>query len=244
MDNFKEFIAYIQNKKQEELYIKLIEKKCINIFYNTMANTLLNANSNTIDVIDTFKLVHTLILKENIHIVCLMFSNGKKIFVDKRELCVIKYFKIMMEDNELVNYKNVIIEIPLTGVIDNYEIIDKILYFINVGFIPSDVNIFNFYDLLVVDDYLLGIERLNCHKLKDLISKNFQSCITNDIIINNKEYYDAIYNICVICNVDHNIIFVSPNNINYESGFMDSLLYKNFNANHKHVIHRVLNKVF
>ncbi len=244
MDNFKEFITYIQNKKQNDITINSIEKKCMNIFHNVMTNTLLNAKSNTIDVMDIFNITHDLVLKENIRIVCLMFSNGEKIFKDKRDLCIIKYFKFMMEDSEIINNDNVIIEIQLTGVIDNYKIISDILHFIETGFILNNADIFIFHDLLVVDDYLLGIERLNCHNLKDFITRNFQGFIPNDIVTNNKELYDTIYKICKLCNINPNVIFVSPNNINYNSGFMDSLLYASFDTNHKTVIHKYLHGVF
>jgi hypothetical protein len=195
---------------------------------------------NTIKNIDILDLTHSLLLKQNVQIVCLIFSTGEKIYVNKKELCAIKYFKLMMEENECIHNENIIVEIQLIGIVDNYKIFDKILYFIKNGFISSYPDIFLLHNLLIMDDYLLGITKLNGYKLKEHITGILLDCIPNNFINNNKELYDTIYQICVICNVNPNTIYISSRNINYNSGFIDSLLYENLNEYHKNAIKKNL----
>jgi hypothetical protein len=250
MDKFEAFIIYVQNKKKNKL--DPIEKYCKNIFNKTLNKSVLDSFTTgyNVNVHDVLTKVYKSLLKNNVCIICLLFSNGSKLYIDQYALCNIKYFKNMFENTDCMNNECVITEIPLIDTLDNYPIIKRIISFANYGGIKIR-DPYDLYNIAVIDNYLLetvckkyeGIHleddsgtydnpKFISDTLLNIICAHLHLIFHNTKCESSKDMFNTIYNTCVMCNVDINSIDI-PKYLLYDQAFMESLFYKNLNNDAK-----------
>jgi len=249
MNGLEEYIQYILNKKG----LEKIEYECKKIYLN-------NSDKN-----DRLKIIYEELLKNNIYIICLLFTNRNKIYVDKNILIDIEYFKNMFD---ICSTYDVITEIKLEGILDNFKCMREIIHFVKNGWIYDTLDAIFLYDLVLIDRYLLGVicnknYLSNCnkdeyrfsvsgcplkahrHKLLEQHMFGHFNIIKTDLYYYNrrytKEYYDAIHNLCILYKVK--IECLNNKIFNFDTGFMDSSLYVNMNDNEKNSVNKRITKL-
>jgi hypothetical protein len=120
--------------------------------------------------------------------ICLTFSNGKQIFTSKHTLDNISFFRDLLEcevfDDEHIT------EIPLVGVVDNYNIMEQVINYVTYGSFHEYEDIEQLYELALVDNYLVDVssdgscnltERIMLHKNKFLNKRKYTKKIVDTI---------------------------------------------------------------
>jgi hypothetical protein len=157
MDIFEEFM----NNVLKRVVLSTVEEYCKSVFSNVFLNTIqiqqgdsLNYSINLYEILEkTYKIL----LKDKTRIVCLIFSNSTMIYVNKYTLLHIEFFNNYFTDNN-GDDDSVIIEMELTGVIDDYDVMEDVINFCKEGGLC--INTYDYerlYKLAKVNQYLLSV---------------------------------------------------------------------------------------
>ncbi|QKF94794.1 hypothetical protein QKU48_gp1336 [Fadolivirus algeromassiliense] len=256
MINLEKFFVHISDKNGND---NQIEQFCKNILSEKVLSLMKsNRFGGTIDMGNLMQMVYDELLQKKISIVCLMFSDGNKICIDKTKLLNVPYFKNMFDNCN--NDNEIIIEIPLIDILDNYIVMNEIICFIHKGETVSQIDPEMFYKIALVDDYLGEIvycsKQLVQFSLRDYIESriiHIFRCIDSRsdnkkvIFFKNisegglisKKFFDDLYECCIILGYDINSITVNNFFITDKSGFIGSKLHMNLCEKEKNRIHRL-----
>lgn len=129
MDIFEVFMIYIFKKGE---YLSPIEEECKSIFDSVLVNTTKSIDNFkcSINLYDVLLITYNRLLKNKVQIICLMFSDGNKIYVNKFTLLHIAFFKHYFTDND---NSDVIFEMQLGDIIDDYGIMSDVVDFCQNG---------------------------------------------------------------------------------------------------------------
>ena len=206
----------LKNPSKRAVHIYPVKEYCIKIrddllkscFVKNLDNNNLTYSINIHDILT--QLYYTL-LENKVCIICLTFSDGNKIYEFKEVLEQILYFKNVFED--FINDDNsneVIIDLSLVGITDDYENMNIIINFINYGWnIVSKIHYLELLKLAKLDDYLLGVECDYKSKLREHLIHETTECFSkgqhngmDNISGSPKDFFDAICEICIILEID------------------------------------------
>jgi hypothetical protein len=225
--------------------------------------------NDTISIKHICEEVYKTLLQDKVFIVSLIFSDGNKIFVDKDTLCCIKYFEYILKD--CATLENVIIEIPLNGILDNPIVMKEVIYFVDNGTCVEKIDCNFLYQLALINDYLLEVSVENkITNNKKLCSFDIQHMIYNILVVaklekGNKILYDYIRSVTInmLYSIDkydrecfdtmfhlYNLYkikidkYLIPDRvINHNSGFIGSLLHTALNSNDKIRVSSIIAKL-
>jgi predicted house-cleaning noncanonical NTP pyrophosphatase (MazG superfamily) len=192
MDQFDLFMNDILSRKSN---INPIEMYCYQKFRRLLSKKITNVNVN-INIHDVCIDTYWELIKEGTQITCLKFSDGKKMYVDRKILIKIEFFNNYLADT---NFDGFLIDLPLIGIIDDYETMDYIIKFIYNEECVYGYEIVN--KLCKVNDYLIEVvsnsfkkkvifseETMETHTLKEYLTNIFTKFIS-EMIWNNKFEY-------------------------------------------------------
>lgn len=258
MDKLEQFFTYISEQPKlanmehigqnrirfgETVRINLqpLEQDCKDIFAEKVL-ALLKSNEykGAIDMDNVMQMVYDDLLQQKVLIVCLMFSDGNKIYIEKTELCNILYFKNIFDNSN----GNVFVELLLPDILDNYEMMKHVIHFIHNGtgqFAVFDAD--TLYKLALIDDYLGEIRYpkfIRGHFIKGNAcqSNTFRTYLNDRTSFiwtekyqhptrYSKKCYNTVYDLCVILEQDMNCVKINDSIINYNTGFIGSKLHMN-----------------
>lgn len=247
MDKLEPFMANILKKGID---LGPVEQICKDIFdERLLAFAALAPPDNlnySINLYDVFTATYKILLTNNTKIICLLFSDKNKIYIEKYKLFYITFFKNYFTDNNVIDNVNVIIELQMSGILDDYETMYDVINFVNHGYINIICTEYmRLYKLTQINDYLLdvisednikynkSIKRLGVENtLKETIANSVRSLLYSlDIGINDDfEYSDGcftiIHDLCKILDFHPNAIFLRENStfFKYSSEFLKSPL--------------------
>ncbi len=159
MDKLEIFIADILKKGID---IDPLEQSVKDVFderllaFSTLAPP--NSLNYSINLYDVLIATYKTLLKNNVKIICLVFSDENKIYIEKRKLYYITFFRNYFTDNDVVDNVNIIIELPMGGILDDYDSMCHVIEFVKSGYtncICTDY--LNLNKLIKINDYLLDV---------------------------------------------------------------------------------------
>jgi hypothetical protein len=159
IDKLEQFYVTILKKKEG---MEPIEEYCKNVFETVMKSIVFDIPfgtlNYTINMYNVFLAVNKKLIKRKISIICLLFSDGQKIFVNKQKLTNITFFKNYFEMND-VTTNDIILDFPLNDILDDYDTMYKMISFINSGNVPLfDIHDYNILrKMAIVNNYLLDV---------------------------------------------------------------------------------------
>lgn len=240
MDKLEKFYTYISEKPKQEL--EIIEQDCKEILaYKVLALMKSTGYNGTIDIGNVMQTIYDEFLQKKMLIVCLMFSDGNKIYIEKTKLCNMLYFKNMFDDCNTNN--EVFMEISLPDILDDYEMMRIVILFItsSICFIRNDAD--KMYKLAVIDDYVGEIIRGGkCHSPNNCGLSTLRTHLQNNINniwkfryfpADDQNRYNIAYDLCVMLNQDMNYVIIGDAIIVNESGFIGSKLHMNLCENER-----------
>jgi hypothetical protein len=206
----------LKNSSKRAVHIYPVEEYCIKIRDDLLKSCFVkNLDDNnftySINIHDILTQLYQTLLENKICIICLTFSNGNKIYEFKEVLEKILYFKNVFEDFINDDNKNdVIIDLPLIGITDDYENMNIIINFINYGWnMVSKIHYLELLKLAKLDDYLLGVTCNYKTKLRDHLKYETPVCFSrvqyigmDNISGSPKDFFDVICEICIILDID------------------------------------------
>ena len=247
MDKLETFFAYISEQLDE--FPQTIEQDCKIVLANkVLAFYQSDEYNGTIDMDKVMHDIYDELLEQKILIISLMFSDGNKIHIEKTNLCNILYFKNIFEHYNAND--NVVIELPLPDILDDYKTMYEVIRFIHAGVAAIQVNPDTFYKMALVDDFLGETIYSKCVMRKytrgDSPDSNtlhtFLKYRTESICrfpYNpeydwiQKNYFDTVYDLCVLLELGMDRIKIDNSYINNKSGFIGSNLHMNLCENEK-----------
>ncbi len=240
MEKLEEFIIYLLNKNKDKF-------STTEDFYYRMFNEILSKYIlNNKNLHFSINMQHVLLemyneLLNNYSIICLIFTNNEKIYICEGILCEIDYFKNMLENNDMLKHDFIVTDIPLIGILDDYETMNKIIDFVQNGYYEKNTLYNKIYygntQVAIMDKYLLGTNYRG-RTLKDYISTSIfgsLQCGRNDLSI---KFFNNIYETCVAWEFDINTLrlshFTSSIRMNEsKQNFIKSKLFENLDEDYK-----------
>jgi hypothetical protein len=238
MDTFEDFILYVQQKPVDLEPIELYASKLFKDEMFDLIDPTQKLNS-TINLHDALVNTYNMFLEYKTYIICLVFSDNKKIYVWEGKLCDIEYFNNMLEYHEP---ENIITEIPIVGILDNFTVMESIIDFVNYnGRLKYDSEFL--YQVALLNHYLLECvyDGHDDYDSEDDYSENDDSEIESITLLEHLEecildYFantteiskticDTIYKTCILCNIDPYSVYI-PDNMCNNQEYKQSLLYR------------------
>jgi hypothetical protein len=256
MDKLEPFMANILKKGID---LDPVEQICKDIFdERLLAFATLAPPDNlnhSINLYDVFTATYKILLTNNTKIICLLFSDKNKIYIEKYKLFHITFFKNYFADNNVIDNVNVIIELQMSDILDDYETMYDVINFVKHGYINiMCTEYMRLYKLTQINDYLLDVisednvkynksfKLLGVHMqrtehentLKELMANSVRRLLHSlDIEISDDfEYSDGcftiIHDLCKILDFRPYAIFLRENStfFKYSSEFLKSPLNK------------------
>lgn len=204
MSLFKELVDNISHKVDNNIELNYTEKSIKNKFSEYITSRIFTTNKITeINIDELNSTIETIIINNQQHIIKLLFSNNKYIFVNKSILTKIQYFKNMLEGYEFNN--NSIVEIKVITNIDSYKYMNEVINFVYDGVIYDDpIKFKTLYKKLIMIDFIGPIKHNNKHIISYFLDYHITSY--DNLTILTIEY---IYTLLIqnsITNIDKFII--------------------------------------
>jgi hypothetical protein len=158
------FITFMETTMVKQKNLTQLEQYCVDSF-RTVLMRLSPSLTQTINLNDVCQELYQKFLTENIQIACLIFSDGNKIYLDKQILKRITFFNNYFDDND---YNDIIIDLPMSDVIDDYDTMRHLVKFIYDGG-ENPTYFFDYklmYKMVKVNDYLLDVTSLEIENKK------------------------------------------------------------------------------
>ncbi len=218
MDKFVTFLETIMVKEQN---LNPIDKYCCDNFRIILMRLSPSLN-NTVNLNNVCQELYQKFLTDKIQIGCLIFSDGNKIYEDIKILKRITFFDNYFSDNAC---DDVIIELQLSDVIDDYDAMKHVIKFIYDG--GTKPEYFYGYTLMhkmvKINNYLLDVMSLVITKtnlntyitLRELIIHSFNVLLRtlankNLLYTYNDKLLDILYETYMLLGLKHKI-HVWPN---------------------------------
>lgn len=185
--DIQEYINYIIKKHITKSNLTNIEKQIIDICMVDMLNILFIENKN-IDKNNFMVNINNKLIQNDIHIVKLLFSNNQYIYVDKKLLLKIDYFKDMFESCDVNN--DIIICVTICDEIDCYDFMNIVMIFLETG--KCELKYYDFNEIIKhmeILNFIGGVYFDNRNLLSQITTKIY-SIMNNEI-----KYYASIQKI-------------------------------------------------
>ncbi len=175
MDKLELFMANILKKGID---INSTEQSVKDVFdERLLAFTTLAPSDNlkySINLYDVLTATYKLLLQNNVKIICLIFSDGNSIYIEYYKLYSITFFRNYFTDNNIKDDVNIIIDLTMSGILDDYLTMCDVIDFVKEGYINCIYTDYQtLYKLIKINDYLLdSISRDNIRYNKSYFSLN------------------------------------------------------------------------
>lgn len=188
IDTIRSIVTTISNKWINKATLNKLENDILTTYMTTMTNMITN---NIMNINDCIIDIYNKIISNN-KIIKLNFSNDTYICVSKETLDKIEYFKNMLND---CNDANNIVNVDVVNFIDNYQIINNIILYLEFDIYNNSDNIHQIINTLKILSYFGEITYKGNNKMSKILlvnntqnDCNMMSKISTELCEYNKNY--------------------------------------------------------